>query len=367
MILGPEYVDRTTPPEPWRGIASGATTADLLWGDCEAGTHPLEVPDDQRFNWTIPDALIKPWLAAGVRLTVVVRCKHPQYCAPPKGYVVPSLFAALQASAPPKDVTALKCFARLGAALARRYPGVAWKLDPEATDPTHWLGHASDFVLTYQEFRDAVLDADPTARAVLSAVNFGDRLDDLTGASLEKIIAKLGERATSKAAQASLAFGIAMLGAATSDDIVSFNQLSGTNSNPAGGVDPAVRLLRAFAPAAREVWMGDATGAPAAAFDPTLLFQPAPWREMTSTLAALKRGDAAAWARREADQAAMTAAKIEAARAAGVTRAHFCMVRDIGESPWTAAIAWQGLTRPDGSLRPACEAIRAAQRAAEVA
>lgn len=359
MILGPEYVDKTTPPEPWRGIATGATTADLLWGDCEAGTHPLEVSDDGRFYWKIADDLVKPWLLAGVKLTVVVRCKHPQYCRPT--IPSPSLFASLQASAPPKDETALKCFARLGAALARRFPGVAWKLDPEATDPTHWLGSASDFVLTYQEFRAAVLGADPTARVVLSAVNFGDRLDDLTGASLDRIIAKLGERATSKAAQDSLAFGIAMLGAATSDDVVSFNQLSGTNANPAGGVDPAARLLRAFAPAAREVWMGDATGAPAAVFDPTLLFQPAPWREMTSTLAALKRGDPAAWARREADQAAMTAAKIEAVRAAGITRAHFCMTRDIGESPWTAAIAWQGLTRADGSLRPACEVIRAAQ------
>lgn len=73
-----------------------------------------------------------------------------------------------------------------------------------------------------------------------------------------------------------------------------------------------------------------------------------------------------------ADEAALRAElaarpAAEAARAAGVTRAHFCMVRDIGESPWTAAIAWQGLTRADGSLRPACEAIRAAQRAAEVA
>jgi hypothetical protein len=54
----------------------------------------------------------------------------------------------------------------------------------------------------------------------------------------------------------------------------------------------------------------------------------------------------------------VTAAKIDAALAAGCSAIHFGPTYDWGSlSPYN----WQGLTRPDGTPRPVCDVIRAAQ------
>jgi hypothetical protein len=77
-------------------------------------------------------------------------------------------------------------------------------------------------------------------------------------------------------------------------------------------------------------------------------------------MARLLRREAAAYAELERRQCAVTAAKIEAARAAGCSAIHLGPTYDwqlVGPTPYP----WQGLTRQSGTPRPVCDVVRAAQ------
>jgi hypothetical protein len=72
-------------------------------------------------------------------------------------------------------------------------------------------------------------------------------------------------------------------------------------------------------------------------------------------MARLLRREEWAYAELEARQRVVTAAKIEAARASGCSQVNFGPFYDYG-----LPYPWQGLTRPDGTLRPACQEILSA-------
>ena len=369
VVVGLEYLgEGGKPVTPFAGVSTAGKPLDFLWQEGQATPATAGVPDSRRFFWPTFDQRIAACEAAGIRrLVVVLRCKHPNLLLSSPTIAAPAEvagLAALQASAPPVGEDSWAQFARWVGAVARRYRDrvVAYQIESEQTDPTHWLGTVDDYLRLFRVARAAILQADPGALVGLGGIGFGDALDDLEGRPVPELEATLLERVGSLGEPwrslylRAIDFGRRCLGE-LEYDFAGLHALSA-----ASAIDPAARLLRAYMrdPAAA-LWIDDATSAPVCVYDPNGWNQPAdPW-SMLVELWRLMSNDRAAWARREAAQVEMIRAKIAAAIAAGCAWINFCFLGDWPPGSAFGTLPYQGLRRPDGSLRPACDVIRAAQ------
>jgi hypothetical protein len=131
----------------------------------------------------------------------------------------------------------------------------------------------------------------------------------------------------------------------------------------ASGIAPNVRRVREALPSwwAGEITIGDAFPGEPVCPSPAQGFPGDP-----ELMARLLRRESAAFGELERRQRVVTAAKIEAARAAGCSQVNFGGLYDWNEpvkGSWQVVTPypWQGLTRPDGTPRPVCDVVRAAQ------
>lgn len=346
MRVGIEYIGepRATPPV---GFLVGKSI-DFLLQECIA--YPGAAP-----FWLTFDDRVAAWEAAGYReVCVTLRCKHTRPDMTRPSVQPPAELASLayaQASAPPVVWSEWERFVR---ECALRYAGrvTSWQIESEQTDETHWLGTASEYCRLFQVAQSAIAGRAPV---VLGGIGFGDLLDDMAGralddqlATVEARIATWGEPYRAMGVR-SLEFGRYIL-SALRPDAVGLHALSGVS-----GVTAGVEVLMALGPRGVAVWVDDATSAPLATYDPRGFNQPGePW-PMFVEMMKLLGNDKRAWARREAAQAEMVAAKIAAARVCGVDRIHFCSLADWPLTAASGALAFQALRAP------ALAVLRAAQ------
>lgn len=346
MRVAVEYLGEPGSTAP-TGILAGKLI-DFLWQECEA--YP-----GAPYRWVEFDARIANAERAGFRdLIVCLRSKHPRADMVRPSVTPPAEIATLakaQASAPPVSLAAYERW--VSAVVARYSPRVWWwQVESEQTDETHWLGTAAEYVDLFNAARNGIAFGGAT---LLGGIGFGDLLDDLGGASVLSLESELVARVKTwpepyrSMGLRSLDFGGEIL-SRTEPNAVCLHALSGV-----GGIKPGVELLRAYAPDGCPVWIDDATSAPLALYDPRGFNQPADAWTMFTTLLGLIAGDPKVVAKREQQQAAMVAAKIQAARECGVEWIGFCSLSNWALTPASGALAFQGLRKA------ALDVVRAAQ------
>ena len=340
------------PPATFAGISRSVKIANVRWQDCEPIAWPSWWPFPRyRFDWLIRQ--LDGWRAAGFdHVTLVLKCAHASYTAatytPPPGFA--SGFVGI-ASAPPKDAAAWNALDRWARALVRAVRGRVQVIECESEwqSPAWWMGTFGDYMAWLSRLRDAIFREAPEIKLCLGGHSLDGLLDDDPDDDTfnARIVALPGPQRSVMAR--ALDMGRAAL-ATGAFDVVDIHSLGA-----ASGIAPNVRRVRECLPSwwLGEITIGDAFPGEPVCPSPTQGFSGDP-----ELMARLLRREAAAYADLERRQCAVTAAKIEAARAAGCSQVNFGPLYDWGAAnPYN----WQGLTRPDGTPRPVCDVIRAAQ------
>lgn len=347
IIVGIEYAHdwyaRNVRPSSLRGLARHVKATDWLWQELEAFpglSRPV-------FTWGPFDAEVDAWRAAGFEVGVVLRCKHWLATAATWTPPAPGL-----ASAPPKNPAMWAAWERLAFSVADHFRGrAAWyEIEPE---PDRFVGGTIEEVLRIHRVAAAAIRAaDPAARIVLGGLGPGDFLDDAPDADdLAARIAGLPEPQRSYAARAFDLYRRMLV--ELSYDVAELHSLHGV-----GGVVPGLEWMRANAPAGREFWIGDAFPAASLEWSSYVTLPRARKGPMDARLLALERGDATARAELDAEKVETTHARILEADRGGAARIYFGGLVDW---PRGSSQAFQGILEPDGTPRPVCEVIRAAQ------
>ena len=340
------------PPATFAGISRSVKIANVRWQDCEPIAWPSWWPFPRyRFDWLIKQ--LDGWRAAGFdHVTLVLKCAHASYTAatytPPPGFT--SGFLGI-ASAPPKDAAAWNAIDRWARALVRAVRGRVQVIECESEwqSPAWWMGGVDEYLRVLDVWRLAIRDEAPEIKLCLGGHSLDGLLDDdPDDDTFNARIMGLPEPQRTVMVRA-LDMGRAAL-ALGAFDVVDIHSLGA-----ASGIAPNVRRVRECLPAGwrGEITIGDAFPGEPVCPSPTQGFPGDP-----DLMARLLRREAAAYAELERRQCAVTAAKIEAARVAGCSQANFGPLYDW---PLPNPYPWQGLTQPDGTPRPVCDVIRAAQ------
>ena len=357
MRCGIEYGDDPSgnpriPPATFAGISRSVKIANVRWQDCEPIVWPSWWPFPRyRFDWLTRQ--IDGWRAAGFEhITMVVKCAHPSYTAatytPPPGFA--SGFLGI-ASAPPKNEDAWNALDRWAHALVRAVRGRVQVIECESEwqSPAWWLGGLDEYMRWLGVLDNAIRAAETEIDLCLGGHSLDGLLDDdPDDDTFNARIMGLPEPQRTVMVRA-LDMGRKAL--ATGDfDVVDIHSLGA-----ASGIAPNVRRVREALPAwwRGEITIGDAFPGEPVCPSPAQGFPGDP-----DLMARILRREAAAYADLERRQCAVTAAKIEAAREAGCSQVNFGPLYDWGvANPYN----WQGLTDAYGTLRAACDVVRAAQ------
>ena len=333
-------------PERLSGIAASAKACDITWASLEA------LPGLARpvYNWRTLEALLESWSAAGVPIDcLVLRCQHPlatRATYPSRG--------GLLSSAPPKSPAMWSAYGRMCMSLAAYLLAsgrhVAIQIESEADQL--FSGTVDDYLRLLATAYDEIAAVSPRALVVLAGINVAGLLaDDPTDDVIGERIMGLPEPLRSSATR-SLDFYQRTLveGRYHAAGFHSLHQVS--------AIAPTVRRMRALMPARREVWADDAFPAASLNFDSYRFNAPASRKEMETRLDALDRGDSASLADLYAEQVETTHARLIEMSEAGVERVYLGPLRD-----WPRATGqpWQGILNADGTPRPVCDVVRAAQ------
>lgn len=351
IVVGIQYAHdryaRHIRPAALRGLARHVKATDWLWQELEA------LPGLSRPIYTLGpfDAEVDEWRSAGFEVGVVLRCKHWLATAATWTPPVPGL-----ASAPPKNPAMWAAWERLVFSIADHFRGrVAW-YEIESEPDRLVAGKPEDVLRIHRVAAAAIRAADPSARIVLGGLGPGDLLDDAPDAA--KLAARIAGLAEPRRSYASRAFDLYGRMLAELDyDVAEVHALHGL-----GGAAAALERMRALAPAGREFWVGDAFPAASLEWGSYVTLPKAQKEPMDARLLALERGDAAARAELDAEKVETTHARILEADQAGAARIYFGGLVDW---PRGSGQAFQGILEADGTPRPVCEVIRAAQAAAE--
>ena len=347
IVVGIEYAHdwyaRNVRPISLRGLARHVKATDWLWQELEA-LPGLSRPG---YNWKPFDDEVDAWRAAGFEVGAVLRCKHWLATAPT--WTPP---APLLASAPPKNAAMWASWERLAFNVADHFRGrVAW-YEIESEPDRLVAGKLDEVLRIHKVAAAAIRAADPAARIVLGGLGPGDFLDDAPSAqALAARIAALTEPRRSYASRAFDLYGRML--AELDCDVAELHSLHGV-----GGVAAGLEWMRSKAPAGCELWVGDAFPAASLEWSSYVTLPASRKPEMDGRLLALERGDPAAWAELDAEKVETTHARILEADRAGAARIYFGGLVDW---PRGSSQAFQGILQPDGTPRPVCEVIRAAQ------
>lgn len=360
MKKGVEYGNdpaEGTPISPtlFAGISETAKLASWRWSGFLPSLFGFVAPswfnDSFRYAWSRYDGQLNAWEAAGYRhITVVLNCSHPVFCAPT--YLAPGASRPSSvASMPPKNATAWAELDRWVRALLRRYRGriAIVECESEWQNPYWWAGSLDDYLAWLRLLRRAIQDVSPEVKLCLGGHTLNGLVDDAPDSvTIEARIASLPEPLRSTMRRA-IDIGTKALGTGEFD-VVEYHSLGQPS-----GIVPAIELTRACLPPnwTGEIWIGDAL--PGVPVNP----DPFTWTQGQPDIArALSINDPVAIATLEQRQISTTRAKIQAALEAGCAGIHFGPLYDWQTLQPTTALPWQGLTRPDGTLRPVCAVIR---------
>ncbi len=337
------------PPATFAGISRSVKIANVRWQDCEPIAWPSWWPFPRyRFDWLIKQ--LDGWRAAGFdHVTLVLKCAHASYTAatytPPPGFT--SGFLGI-ASAPPKDAAAWNALDRWARALVRAVRGRVQVIECESEwqSPAWWLGGLDEYMRWLGVLDNAIRAEETEIDLCLGGHSLDGLLDDdPDDDEFNAQVMGLPEPQRTVMVRA-LDMGRAAL-ATGAFDVVDIHSLGSST-----GIAPNVRRVRECLPAwwRGEITIGDAFPGEPVCPSPTQGFPGDP-----ELMARLLRREEWAYAELEARQRVVTAAKIEAARASGCSQVNFGPFYDYG-----LPYPWQGLTRPDGTLRPACQEILSA-------
>lgn len=333
-------------PERLSGIAASAKACDITWASLEA------LPGLARpvYNWRVLEALLESWSAAGVSIDcLVLRCQHPlatRATYPSRG--------GLLSSAPPKSPAMWAAYGRMCLSLAayllaagRR---VAIQIESEADQL--FSGTVDDYLRLLATAYDEITAVNPRGLIVLAGINVAGLLaDDPTDDVIGERIMGLPEPLRSSATR-SLDFYERTLaeGRYHAAGFHSLHQVS--------AIAPTVKRMRALMPAGRAVWADDAFPGESLNYNSYRFNAPAPRAVMEARIDALDRSDPSALADLYVEQVETTHARLIAMSEAGVERVYLGPIRD-----WPRATGqpWQGILNADGTPRPVCDVIRAAQ------
>lgn len=333
------------------GVATAVKLASWRWSlflpSFFGFTAPSWLSDSFRYAWSWADAQLDAWTKAGYsHITVVLNCSHPVFCAPT--YLAPgSSKPSSVASMPPKNAAAWAELDRWVRALLRRYRGriAIVECESEWQNPYWWAGGLDDYLTWLRLLRRAIREVAPEVKLCLGGHTLNGLVDDSPdSATIEARIAALPEPLRSTMRRA---IDIGSRALATGEfDCVEYHSLSSPS-----GIAPALALTRSCLPAdwAGEIWIGDAFPGVPVNPDPFTWVPGQP--DITSGLAI---GDPHAIATLEQRQVYTTRAKIQEAEKAGCAGIHFGPLYDWQLVSAVNAFPWQGLTRPDGTLRPVC-------------
>ena len=339
------------PPATLAGISRSVKIANVRWADCEPVAWPSWWPFPRySFGWLKKQ--LDAWRAAGFDyVTLVVKCAHPSYTAatytPPPGFA--SGFLGI-ASAPPKNEDAWNALDRWAHALVRAVRGRVQVIECESEwqSPAWWLGGLDEYMRWLGVLDSAIYAEAPEIKLCLGGHSLDGMIDDdPDDDTFNARILALPEPQRSVMARA-LEMGRTAL-ASGAFDLVDIHSLGA-----ASGIAPNVRRVREILP---KWWDGEITIGDAFPGEPVC---PSPLQGFPGDgelMARLLRRESAAYGELERRQRVVTAAKIEAAQAAGCSSIHFGPTYDWWPSPYP----WQGLTRADGTPRPVCDVVRAAQ------
>ena len=340
------------PPATFAGISRSVKIANIRWQDCEPVVWPSWWPFPRyRFDWLIKQ--LDGWRTAGFyHVTLVVKCAHASYTA--ATYTSPLGFASGFlgiASAPPKNADAWNALDRWARALVRAVRGRVQVIECESEwqSPAWWLGGVDDYMRALDVWRLAIRDEASEIKLCLGGHSLDGLLDDdPDDDTFNARIMGLPEPQRTVMVRA-LDMGRKAL--ATGDfDVVDIHSLGA-----ASGIAPNVRRVREALPAwwRGEITIGDAFPGEPVCPSPAQGFPGDP-----DLMARLLRRESAAFGELDRRQRVVTAAKIEAAREAGCSQVNFGPLYDWGvANPYN----WQGLTDAYGTLRAACDVVRAAQ------
>ena len=339
------------PPATFAGISRSVKIANIRWQDCEPVVWPSWWPFPRyRFDWLIKQ--LDGWRTAGFyHVTLVVKCAHASYTA--ATYTSPLGFASGFlgiASAPPKNADAWNALDRWARALVRAVRGRVQVIECESEwqSPAWWLGGLDEYMRWLGVLDSAIYAEAPEIKLCLGGHSLDGMIDDdPDDDTFNARILALPEPQRSVMARA-LEMGRTAL-ASGAFDLVDIHSLGA-----ASGIAPNVRRVREILP---KWWDGEITIGDAFPGEPVC---PSPLQGFPGDgelMARLLRRESAAYGELERRQRVVTAAKIEAAQAAGCSSIHFGPTYDWWPSPYP----WQGLTRADGTPRPVCDVVRAAQ------
>lgn len=359
MIVGIEYahdVALASPPPiaAFRGLGSAAKIGFIRWQDVEPWAFPSWWPDSLiPRTWGVIDKAVAELRAAGfTRITLDLHAIHSGYCAPtytaPQGYPASSV-----ASSPPKDEDAWKGWQRFCRALCPRLASLGIEIVnfiPEWQSPYWFAGRYEDWRRLNSILRHSAIRSRLSVGMGFTAGGLLD--DDPSDAALNARIDALPKPFDAVTRRA-----WDMLNDALDEgdfDVIDVHSLSAPS-----GIEPAVRRVRErLSMGWREIHVGDCIPG-----EPIVPSVTTGVPGIPGLVPRLLNVDRAAFAEVERRQVETMTAKLAAMRRAGVDRCH---VGPLADWPtWIGfalnPLAWQGLTRPDGSLRPVCDVLRAAQ------
>lgn len=343
------------PPSRFAGVARAVKIANVRWGDCEPILWPSWWPESWRYShgWIVTQ--LDDWRRAGFdRLTVVLKCWHRDLTAPT--YTPPAGFSSGYtgiASAPPRDESAWKALDRWARRWLRDVRGRVQVVECESEwqSPAWWLGGFDEYMRWLRLLRAAVRDVSPEVKVCLGGHSLDGLLDD--DPDDDEINARILSLPEPQRSVMARALDLGRRALATGE----FDQVDIHSLGDPAGIEPNVRRVRELLPAG---WAGEVTIGDAFPCRP-LVPSPGQWLPGVAELVGpLVRREPWAVVALEELQTLDTVAKIAAAQRAGCSAIHFGPLYDWNLSQPTP-YPWQGLTRPDGSLRPVCETIRAAQ------
>ncbi|MCW1930246.1 MAG: cellulase family glycosylhydrolase [Candidatus Kerfeldbacteria bacterium] len=151
------HLMQRVPQSEWESVLATAKAHGIMSAREEFSWNTIE-PSDDDFEWSIPDAAIDAYTEAGIVVDGLLT------------------YSSVWAASSEHDVPDLNAWQEYVSAVATRYAGKveAWEIWNEPNHQNFFTGDSVDYVYMVQAARDAIREADPSAKIILGGLAGAD-------------------------------------------------------------------------------------------------------------------------------------------------------------------------------------------------